>query len=268
MPTPTPHYRDELHELLDGRLDSATRAAVEQHLATCPACRRQLAALRATKQLAHSCFGRTEMPADLRERIQQGLRIEPAVAPEHRAASSVWRRRLRPALAAAALVAVAVGVALLVRSRQPTLPAAVERDYQAILTEQVPLELVTDEVTRLETYFSTHGIPFQTRVFDLGMMNFHLVGGRVHRLQQRPSALFVYRGPDRRLLVCQMYAGRREELPPPAARRTNNGIDFFVYRVGDRTVVFWQEGPIICALVSDADSETVIQLAFAKAMPA
>jgi len=31
-------------------------------------------------------------------------------------------------------------------------------------------------------------------------------------------------------------------------------------------VVFWQEGEVVCALVSDLVREEVIQLAFAKAM--
>ena len=34
------------------------------------------------------------------------------------------------------------------------------------------------------------------------------------------------------------------------------------------TTVFWQEGPVVCVLVSDTDAETVIQLAFDKAMAA
>src|SRR2546427_8450755 len=33
------------------------------------------------------------------------------------------------------------------------------------------------------------------------------------RSRGRPSALFAYRGPEGRDLVCQMYEGRLEELP-------------------------------------------------------
>ena len=34
------------------------------------------------------------------------------------------------------------------------------------------------------------------------------------------------------------------------------------------TAVYWAEGDIICVLVSDIDSETLLALAFAKASPA
>ena len=37
---------------------------------------------------------------------------------------------------------------------------------------------------------------------------------------------------------------------------------------GGLTTVFWQEGAVVCVLVSDTDAETVIQLAFDKAMAA
>ena len=36
---------------------------------------------------------------------------------------------------------------------------------------------------------------------------------------------------------------------------------------GGLTAVFWQEGAVVCVLVSDIETEEVVQLAFAKAMP-
>ena len=63
-----------------------------------------------------------------------------------------------------------------------------------------------------------------------------------------------------------MYEGRVESLPPTPDVRENDDIQFFVHRVGDLTVVFWQEGEVVCALVSDIDPEAVVALAFSKAM--
>jgi hypothetical protein len=48
--------------------------------------------------------------------------------------------------------------------------------------------------------------------------------------------------------------------------RENNGIRFHVYRKDGLTLVFWQEGTVMCVLASDAPGEEVIQLAFAKAV--
>jgi hypothetical protein len=118
----------------------------------------------------------------------------------------------------------------------------------------------------MEEFFSEEGIPFETRVFDLGMMNYRLLGGRVHQLISRKSAFFVYRGKDDSIVVCQMYLGRIEELPPGAVRRENNGIHFYIYREQGATVAFWQEGEVTCVLTSDIDPEELLQLAFAKAV--
>ena len=102
--------------------------------------------------------------------------------------------------------------------------------------------------------------------FDLGMMNYQLAGGRVQPFNRQPTALFVYRGAANEILHCRMYVGTTTELPAGAVERDNNGIKFHIYQSEGVTMVFWQEGAVVCALSSDIPSEQVIQLAFAKAM--
>ena len=67
-------------------------------------------------------------------------------------------------------------------------------------------------------------------------------------------------------MLCQMFEGTLGELPEPDETREHDGIRFRIYHREGLTLSFWQEGPVICVLVSDAGSEQVIQLAFAKAM--
>jgi hypothetical protein len=98
------------------------------------------------------------------------------------------------------------------------------------------------------------------------MMRYELLGGRVDSLGARPSALFAYRGERGDLIVCQMFKGRVEELPRAAETRVHNDITFHVYQRDGRTVVFWQEGEVVCVLVGEGVSEDVIALAYAKAM--
>ena len=164
---------------------------------------------------------------------------------------------------------VALAVALTQREfRQPKveLPSVVAQDYRAYLSGNLPLTLLTADVKRMERFFVEQGVPFETRVFDLGMMSYGLLGGRTHLLAGRSSALFVYRGPNRQALICQMYRGGLSELPAPDERRENNGVTFLVYRKSGLTLVFWPEGPIVCVLVGEGDVEAIVQLAFAKAM--
>ena len=99
-------------------------------------------------------------------------------------------------------------------------------------------------------------------------MHYRLVGGRVDRLSDHPTALYVYAGPETRRLACQMYRGTVSDLPEPSARRTANGFTFLVYSRPGHTAVFWSEGAIVCVLVSDMPAEDTLALAFAKAMKA
>ena len=262
MPTPPRHFHEELDALLDGCLEEDARAEVEAHIAACEECRRVFEALRWTKGFAAARFAAPDAPADLRGKILRSLRADTIAEVLPSPPRRVWSRPL--ALAAGILIA-AVLAGVFVFGR-PALPAQVAHDFHAYRSQEITLDLATDDVKQMEEFFTAHGMPFTPRVFDLGMMNYRLVGGRVHRLAAQPSALFVYRGPSGEELLCQMFPGEVTRLPAGAERRENKGIEFFTYRKDGTTAVFWQEGAIVCALVSNIEPENVVQLAFAKAM--
>ena len=267
MPTPPRHYKDEFQDWLDQRLDAATCDEVERHLETCAECRREYEAMAWTKQQTTRRLAAAEAPAELREKILQSLRPDRPVTEVETARPAFWRQDWRPLLAAAAVVLLAAILATAYFLKPAALPEVVARDYRAYQAHQLALELSTGDVKAMETFFASHGVPFNTRVFDLGMMSYQLVGGRILQPGARPRAMFVYRGPANQKLVCQMYAGKVGELPKGATLRENKGIRFYLYQRDGLTAVFWQEGAVVCVLVSDIAQEEVVQLAFAKAMP-
>ena len=267
MPTPPRHYKDELQDWLDQRLDAATCDEVERHLETCAECRREYEAMAWTKQQTARRLSAAEAPAELREKILQSLRADQPVSDVETSRPAFWREHWRPLLAAAAVVLLAAILLATYFLKPAAMPEVVARDYRGYQAQQLTLELSTGDVKEMETFFAGHGVPFNTRVFDLGMMNFQLVGGRVQQPGARPRALFVYRGPANQKLVCQMFAGNVDELPKGATLRANKGIRFHIYQKANLTAVFWQEGAIVCVLISDIEPEEVVQLAFAKAMP-
>ena len=167
-------------------------------------------------------------------------------------------------LAAAAVLAAAILASRLARS--PELPAQAARDQEAITRGAVPLELVVADTAELERFFAARGLGFPVRVFDLAMMGFTLEGGRVDPFDGRPGVLYVYRNAAGQRLVCRMYAGRPERIPRTSDVREHGGFRFHVFHEGERTIVFWQEGPVICVLVGTLPSEQIVALAFAKAM--
>jgi anti-sigma factor RsiW len=258
------HLGATLQHLLDGRLDAGREVEVRAHLQECPQCRGQLEALRWVRDVALKQLQGEEVPPGLAERVAAALdeadeRARPAMSPT---AGPRWRKWA----GGGALLAAAALAVLILSPPRTDLPHAVARDFAEYSSGSLALDLRSSEGAAVESLFAAGGIDFRTRVFDLGMMHYQLVGGRIHRLRNRPSALFAYRGPEGRDLVCQMYEGRLADLPGADDVREHDGITFQVYRAGRTTLVFWQEGAVVCVLVSDAESEAVVQLAYAKAV--
>ncbi len=258
------HFDEELSELVDNRLDGAARAEVEAHVAACPVCRARLDALRRLKaSLAASRAGQ-EVPIELGARIARALDVE-----DRRRSGPFWTSK--PFLVAASVALVVAAATAFFLSRRVDVPSvgAVAEDFRAFKADRLVLDMQTASPQELEEFFTRRGIRFETRVFDFGMMNYGLVGGRVHAQAGRPAALFAYRaraGSAGDVLVCQMFSGSVGELPGPAAVRHHKGIAFHVFKDGDLTLVFWQEGEIVCVLTGGGDPEKVVQFAFAKAV--
>ena len=264
--TTGPHYDEVLQDLLDGRLDGARRAEVEAHLAACPGCQTLRQRLEVARAAVRSTRAERELPVGLEHDVLAALDHEDlarAGIPQVRGRTST-RRWLVSAVAVAAVLAAAV---LVTRpAHPPALPAQAARDYDAIARGAVPLEVSVADAAELERFFAARGLGFPVRVFDLGMMGFTLEGGRVEPFEGHPGVLYVYRNAAGNRLVCRMYAGRREDIPPTPDVREHGGFRFHVFREGARTIVSWQEGPVICVLVGALPSEEVVALAFAKAM--
>lgn len=258
---PASHYGAELQDLLDGRLAEPRRLEVAAHVAHCARCQRELDALRWVKAEAPKHFGEAELPAELVSRVRAAL--DAADAESRQPAGILRSRRL---WIASALAAAVLLIVFFPGHKTSSLPSAVAADFQAYAAATVRLEIESAEPRAVDAYFTRNGIAFPTRVFDLGMMKYRLAGGRVNRLDGRISALFAYRGPGGTSLVCQMYEGRVAELPTADDVRQHNGVTFYVHRSGSLTIIFWQEGDVVCVLASDAAPEDVVQLAFAKAV--
>lgn len=250
------HPGDELQLLIDGRLASERRAAVEAHVAECGRCRRELDALRRVRTALRQDLPEHPLPAVLAARVSAALATEAARA----------RFPRRPLVIGLGLAAAAALVLLLLRPGQSDFVNAAARDFAMYRAATLRLDLETTQPTVLERYFASPQVPFPTRVFDFGMTGYRLAGGRVHRLAGRPSALFAYRKTDGARVLCQMYQGEVAELPAPAEEREHHGIRFLIYHTEDLTLVFWQEGLVMCVLVAEGDAEAAILLAYAKAI--
>ena len=251
------HLDLELQDLLDDRLSATERARVQTHVDACEQCRQDLEDLRRGRDFARRGLHETELPPDL---LNEVVRQLGQATTGH--GSAIGRRRVL--LYGLGAVAAGLLATVYVRRRRD-LPADVIDTFRAYTAGQRSLEVTTSDPATLEQFFVAR-LDFHTRVFDLGMMNYRLIGGRTDHVSDHRSAMYVYAGPNNRRLQCQMYRGALTELPQPSERRTNNDTPFLVYSRDGYTVVFWSEGDIVCVLVSDMPAEDTIALAFAKAM--
>jgi anti-sigma factor RsiW len=251
------HLDAEIQDLLDGRLDRAEHQRVEAHLTECARCRARRDAL-ASVRAAVRGLAPADVPEGLEREIGQRLARE--------SERVLLPRRFR--VAALLTAAAALILVVIFASRRKDLPDAAARDLERYRGGALSLEHVTSDPHRLEVFFSQRGVGFPTRVFDLSMMGYRLVGGRVHALAGRRSALFVYRGPGNQTVICEMFRGDASKLPTAASRHEHGGILFSLYRREGSTQVFWREGDVTCVLVSDLSPDETLALAFAKAMKA
>ena len=256
--TDGPNGADDLHLLLDGRLNELERRAVEIRLRDDASYRAEYEELLRLRQALRS-IPKPELPEDL------WLRIEGSLRNETRQLRGVDRRRNWQLAAAILLCLLPVGF---VAQRWLThdVIVAVTDDASEFAVGRLRLDLQTTTPAILEAHFKRTGLDFSTRVLDLRMMGYELVGGSRHAVDGHPSALFIYRGPAGESVLCQMFKADLQPFVRGSKRRQHNGIDFYIHRRGAITAVFWAEGGVICMLQSSADPEATIALAMAKAM--
>src|SRR6185436_12065357 len=114
VPAMTCHdAREQLSALIDDALGAAERGAVEEHLATCAECRRELERLRDTVALLRAVEP-ARAPAGFVDRVLEAARPKPWPRRLFRALLLPWPMKLP--IEAAAIVLVAVGVVYVFRS--------------------------------------------------------------------------------------------------------------------------------------------------------
>lgn len=264
MSGPTEHPGDRLQDLADNRLSGSELSDVEAHLAGCTRCRRELEALRHVKQALGPQPGgnasSSALPAALSQLLAQEQGVAKPSAPRRVGPARRW--------ALAAGIAIIASAALLLwrnEASQNSWTAEVARDFDSYRSAHLPMALRTGDPAELQRFFAAQHLGFDVHVFDLGKMDYLVEGGDVRLIDKRPTARFAYRGPDDARLLCEMFRGRMDELPPGPRSAVHNGVTFRVYRRDALTAVYWAEGGVLCVLVSDIDSDALIALAFEKA---
>jgi anti-sigma factor RsiW len=208
---------DQLPAYFDGELDAARGRAFEDHLAACPDCTHELAALRELRDALEEESFRHRPPAGLEGQVRAALR-------QARPSPAAGRRWTTWATAASALAAaVLLGASLTLVLRGPSaddrLAAEVTAGHARSLLADHLFDVASTDRHTVKPWFQGRA-DFSPPVLDLKDEGFPLAGGRLDFLDGRTAAALVYR---RRQHVINLFVW-------PAAERGESDVKAFSRR--------------------------------------
>jgi anti-sigma factor (TIGR02949 family) len=175
-----------LDAYVDRELRPDESESLDEHLATCAACRQRLADRQSLSRLVRRA-PYYSAPAGLRQRIAQSQSRAPAP----------WLSRRLAAAAAMLLAASLAGSALVVRWASPAVQpgdllaqAIVDSHVRALMGEHLFDVRSTDQHTVKPWFLGK--LDFSPPVDDLARLGFPLTGGRLDYVAGRPAAALVY----------------------------------------------------------------------------
>ncbi|MFQ5668872.1 MAG: zf-HC2 domain-containing protein [Candidatus Binatia bacterium] len=235
-----------LDAFADGVTDVLTSLDLQEHLDQCSRCRHELELEYRLRRLLTEPGLWERAPAHLRR--QTGRRL-------------TGRRRLLQTAGVAVMVlslALALG---LFRSARPTLPQLVQVLEAATQTHQgqgnaAPTVRSTD-VGRLHTALTAR-FPHDFGVPRPGSA-VRLLGGSPCTLEGVPCRVVLYERSGQRISYFVFPYPRSTITAVPQARILDRTI--YARRSGKYHVLFWREGSVICALVSDLAPQALLPLA-------
>lgn len=248
-------YQDFVAAQVDGGLTPEERQEVEQHLATCPNCRR----LFAQESRFRATFAARRLVVPVPVVVEQRLRA--ALAAEHMPTLS-WRGRpsgflLQPrlafGLAVAGLLTILVLPRLISRNPDPVWFLQIVDSYQAATEGRVSLTYSIRDPQELEKALNGSGqLDFVTHVLDLRAAGYRLEGGQIVRTKEHPVAVVLYKGEDGPI-VCL----RQRGMAPPMPEEGRGMKGRYMYSHAGYTVSFVQHPEHFCTLITRIPQETL-----------
>lgn len=257
-----------------GRLSDEARAALDAHVAGCPACAHEAAADALLDEALEHRLPQRGAPLALKRRLAAswaatGLPVPPPDAPGGaedpargrgaRAGWGVrWRRALVPALAAAVVVLALVTVYdRQVGDGDAVMVTEAVNDHLRVLGAQHPLDIASGGIHQVKPWFEGR-LDFAPVVRFEGDAEFPLRGGAVGYYLDRKAAVFVF---NHRLHVVTLLVFRAEGLPWSRRGLTPVGpVQAHVTSARGFNTILWREGDLGYALVSDVDRAALLTL--------
>lgn len=243
------HLGDALHPYVDNELSVERALEARAHLASCKECRRDVAQVRALREVLQ----RTLQPAEPSTAFLRKLRHSVRQADPTR-----WRTRMGRAAWAAAPLAAAVLVLFAVPALQrPSTDVAGEVVAAHLRSLQANhlTDVATSDRHTVKPWFQGK-VGFSLSVRDFAEQGFALEGGRVDYLDGQPVAALVYRARQHAINVFSWPARPGGDVA--LRRESRNGIQ----------AVHWVSDGMAVWVVSDVGEEELLRLAALLRTPA
>ncbi|MDE2051979.1 MAG: anti-sigma factor [Gammaproteobacteria bacterium] len=227
---------------IDGELDAAEAAALAEHRAGCPVCKRNEALLLAARQALRGATYHRAGPELLRAvatRIGAG-----GAAPQRRRTAVPWQGLI--GFGAGAALAAAIVLTLLPFGR-PQLVAALVDDHVRALQPGHLLDVVSTNQHTVKPWFDGR-LDFAPPVKDLASSGFPLLGGRLDYVHGRSVAVLVY---SRGKHLIELFVWPAKGTAGQPARSARDGYN----------IVHWTADGMSLSAVSDLEPAGLDQFA-------
>lgn len=246
--------REYLYAFLDSELDAPLSMELQRHLEHCPDCARESEIER------HIHKGLAEVLApDADEPAFSIAALEAAVGELPPRRTGVHRRRPVLVGLAAMFAALALTLFMLKQSSQPAASSfaqLVVADFEHTLQKEHPVEFASNDPAAVGAWLQQQ-TGMLVSLPPVSRSSFELLGGRKCSLSGHTAAFTLYRkGGELVSLVvvpgdaAELIGMQRREAPP----------QHWIGQLSGKTVVAWQNGPLVYATVSALSESELVRL--------
>jgi len=265
-----------LEAFLDQELDVKASLDMQAHLSSCPACTELVEAEQACRRFVREQAYEALLPAVIKaqviRRAMDGTTGHTVMAEPR----STWWGSLvawiHPKDFALGMASAAILLLLLFspfswwsRNENTTEKFLADRflqdasmAYRANQRQPMPLDVPTSDDKTVAEWFSRQ-LTYSFKVPCITDNATKLMGGRLCRLLDRPSATFVYKRNGKDVML---FAFRGEGLSLPAKNRVRvQDQELYFHDVSGHPVAAWQHGGIVYSMVGELKREDIVKIA-------
>ena len=234
------NIRSRLHAYVDQELDIASVMAVDQHLASCEACRAIFAGQSGLRRALRENLTYHRAPADLARRIR--ARVSNTAEPRRRFLPRRQWFQFGAAVAATAVLSWTAAVQYYASSDEELIAEQVIAGHaRSVLTSHVA-DVATSDQHTVKPWLSGK-LDFSPPVTDLTGAGFPLLGGRLDYLDNRPVAALAYQ--HRQHLI---------NLFVWPERKAARGVPMQSFAKQGYNVLHWSDGGMVFWAISDLNA--------------